>query len=124
MPMMRNAGESHVRFSVRTCATNVVEMSEPMTTANAIANGMAFFLTKDIRSSAVAVELCTMAVTPIPEAQATNLFLVPAVMNLRRDVPYARVKPSFTMRVPQRRRQTAPAMCSSVNETGMIFLRK
>jgi hypothetical protein len=123
IPIISKAGDNHVKFNVKTCATSVVEMSEPMTTASAIARGMVFFLTKDMSKSAVAVELWTMAVTPIPDAQATNLFLVPDVMKRRKDVPYARVKPSLTIRVPQRRRQTAPAICSSVYETGISFLR-
>ena len=85
-------------------------MSEPMITARAALNGIALFFTKDIRSRAVAVELWRRIVTPIPDPHAIKRLRVPFKTYFRRDVPYARVKPFFTMRVPHNKRHTAPAI--------------
>lgn len=85
--MMSKAGERNERSKVRIWAIRVVEMSAPMTTASAIVRGMRLFLTKEMSRSAVAVELCKRAVTPMPEAQAIKRFCVPRVINLRMDVP-------------------------------------
>ena len=110
MPIMSNVGDNHDISNVRIWARIVVATSEPIITASAAAKGTALFLTNEIRSNAVAVELCTKHVTPTPEPKAMKRFLVPLRTARRSDVPYARVKPSLTLRVPHRRRHTAPAI--------------
>ena len=56
-------------------------------TARAAVSGIALFFTNEISRSAVAVELCSRAVTPIPDAHARKRLDVPFKTALRRDVP-------------------------------------
>lgn len=87
MPIMSNAGDSHDRSSIKICATSVVAMSDPMMTASAAYKGIVLFLAKEIKSKAVAVELCNNAVTVMPDEQAMKRLRVPLSMNFRTDVP-------------------------------------
>ena len=97
-------------------------MSAPMMTARAALKVMPCFLTKEISSRAVAVELCRRAVVAMPETIAMKRFDVPCAIARRSEVPYARVKPSLTIRVPHKRRQTAAAIWRSVSEIGAMAM--
>lgn len=123
-PLISNNGMSHDKSKVRICATRVVLTSAPIITANPAAVPIIFFDAKEEQIIAVAVELCKIAVTPSPATNAFNLLLVLLAMTCCSDVAKARVKPFLTMRVPQRRRATAPMilMSMSVIDASMTHL--
>lgn len=110
IPIIRQAGDSHDRSKLRTCATNVVLTSAPIITAMAAASVITPFFAKEVVSRAVAVELCNKAVTAAPEAKAEKRLPVPLAIMRRKFVPKARLKPCRIIYVPQSSKQTAPAI--------------
>lgn len=93
-----------------------------MTKPRAAVRGMPCFLTKESISSVAAVELCSRNVATKPEAHAVKRFFVLREIQRRRDEPYARVKPRLTIRVPKRRRHTAPAMWRNIRDAVTVLM--
>ena len=112
-------GDSHEKSSASTCATSVVDTSAPIMIAIAAVSVRAPFFAKDVASRAVAVELCKKAVTAIPDAKAEKRLPVPLAIARRKFVPKARLNPCRTSLALQSRRQTAPAMFSSISVMAM-----
>ena len=77
--------------------------------------------TKEVTSSAVALLLCTSAVTPMPAAKAMGRLLTLWLSTLRRCEPYTRRMPVRTIWVPQISRAMAESRLSSVSMVAVSY---
>lgn len=84
-PLNKSSGASHDKSNVKTCATNVVPTSAPITTEIPAAVPIARLEAKEAHIIAVAVELWRIAVTPMPARNALTRFEVLAAMTFCSD---------------------------------------
>ncbi len=71
-PISVNSGDSQERSSVSTRAMSAVPTSAPSMTASAVGSAIRPWATKEMASKAVALLLCTNAVTPMPAPKASG----------------------------------------------------
>ncbi|MNF95748.1 hypothetical protein D3C84_785170 [compost metagenome] len=92
--------------------------------ASAGASSIRPWATKELTSSAVALLLCTRAVTPIPAAKASGRRRTLRLSRRRRLAPYTRRIPERTMCVPQMSKATAESRLSSVSMVALLAISK
>ncbi|MNE48199.1 hypothetical protein D3C80_1426480 [compost metagenome] len=114
-PRKISSGDSQLRSKVSTRAISAVPTSAPSMIASAGASAIRPWPTKEVTSSAVALLLCTRAVTPMPAANASGRLLTLWLSTWRRCEPYTRRMPVRTMWVPQISRATADSRLSRVS---------
>ena len=114
-PKKISSGDSHDRSRVSTRAISAVPTSAPSMIASAGASAIRPLATKEVASSAVALLLCTSAVTPMPAAKASGRFCTLRLRMRRRSLPYTRRMPVRTMCVPHTSKATAESRLSSVS---------
>jgi hypothetical protein len=112
-PTNSPAAQSHLMSKAKTCATSVVPTSAPSMMASAMGSVTRPRPAKDDSSRAVAVELCTMPVTPMPVAKAVMRSRDARASMARSVAPKVRVRPVRTMRTPHSRSATAPSNVKS-----------
>ena len=86
-PKKISNGESHDRSRVSTRAISAVPTSAPSMIARAGASAIRPWATKEVASRAVALLLCTRAVTPMPAANASGRFSTLRLRMRRRSAP-------------------------------------
>ncbi|MNF73513.1 hypothetical protein D3C84_555160 [compost metagenome] len=123
-PKKINSGDSQDRSRVSTRAISAVPTSAPSMMASAGASSISPWATKELTSSAVALLLCTRAVTPIPAAKASGRRRTLRLSRRRRLAPYTRRIPDRTMCVPQMSKATAESRLSSVSMVALLAISK
>ncbi|MNG99202.1 hypothetical protein D3C79_583670 [compost metagenome] len=108
-------GESHDRSRVSTRAMSAVPTSAPSMMASAGVMAIRPWPTNEVTSIAVALLLCTMAVTRIPAMNAKGRLFMFWLMMRRRFEPNTRRMPVRTMCVPQTSSVTAESRLSRVS---------
>ncbi|MCY1428594.1 hypothetical protein D9M71_444840 [compost metagenome] len=86
-PKKISSGDSHDRSRVSTRAISAVPTSAPSMIASAGASAIRPPATKEVVSRAVALLLCTSAVTPMPAAKASGVFCTLWLSTRRRLAP-------------------------------------
>ena len=114
-PRKISSGDSQDRSKVSTRAISAVPTSAPSMMASAGVSGTRPWATKEVTSSAVALLLCTRAVTAIPERKASGMRCMLRLSTRRRLAPYTRRMPVRTIWVPHTSRATADSRLSSVS---------
>ena len=99
---------SHLMSKEKICAATDEPTSAPSMTASASGSAIKPRPAKEASSKAVAVELCRMPVTPMPERNALMRVRVRVATTRRSAAPKARIMPVRTMRTPQSRSATLP----------------
>ncbi|MCY1176180.1 hypothetical protein D9M73_164420 [compost metagenome] len=123
-PTKISNGDSHDRSRVSTRAISAVPTSAPSMMASAGASSISPWATKELTSSAVALLLCTRAVTPIPAAKASGRRRTLRLSRRRRLEPYTRRMPVRTMCVPQMSRAMAERRLSKVSIVALLAILK
>ena len=108
-PSVISTGDRIARLNETSWATSDVPTSAPSMTASAIAVPTKPRAANEAVISAVAVELCSRAVTPSPQPKARKRLPRAEPMAARRSPPNARITPVRTMRRPHSSRATPPA---------------
>ncbi|CAH0310239.1 hypothetical protein SRABI106_04024 [Rahnella aquatilis] len=114
-PTKISSGESQERSKVRIRAITAVPTSAPRIITSAGASATSPCDTNDVTSSAVALLLCTRAVTPMPATNASGFFSTLLLRTRRRLAPKTRMMPVRTMCVPHTSREIADNKCKRVN---------
>ena len=86
-PTRISSGDSQERSKVSTRAISAVPTSAPSMITSAGASPTSPCATKEVTSSAVALLLCTSAVTPMPETNASGFFSTLSLNTRRRLAP-------------------------------------
>ena len=86
-PKKISSGDSHDRSKVRTRAISAVPTSAPSMIARPEDRPIRPWATKEVTSSAVALLLCTRAVTPMPAAKARGARFMLWLSQRRRSLP-------------------------------------
>ncbi|MNT07091.1 hypothetical protein D3C72_1417810 [compost metagenome] len=123
-PKKIKSGDSQDRSRVSTRAISAVPTSAPSMMASAGASSIRPWATKELTSSAVALLLCTRAVTPMPAAKASGRRRTLRLSRRRRLAPYTRRIPERTMCVPQMSKATAESRLSSVSMVALLAISK
>ncbi|MGY4524776.1 hypothetical protein ACVWZT_001590 [Pseudomonas sp. TE21394] len=114
-PRKISSGDNQDRSSVSTRAINAVPTSAPSMIARAGVMAIRPWPTNEVTSMAVALLLCTMAVTRIPATNANGRLFMFWPMMRRRLEPNTRRMPVRTMWVPQTRSVTDESRLSRVS---------
>ncbi|MNE23106.1 hypothetical protein D3C80_1163480 [compost metagenome] len=114
-PRKISSGDSHDRSKVSTLAMSAVPTSAPSMIARAGVMAIRPWPTKDVTSMAVALLLCTIAVTRIPAMNARGRLFMFWLMMRRRSDPNTRRMPVRTICVPQTNSVTAESRLSRVS---------
>ncbi|MCY1430306.1 hypothetical protein D9M71_462510 [compost metagenome] len=114
-PRKINSGDNQDRSNVSTRAMSAVPTSAPSMMASAGVSAINCWPTKDVTSIAVALLLCTTAVTTMPAMNASGRLDMLWLSTRRRLEPYTRNIPVRTMWVPQISNATAESRLSRVS---------
>ena len=114
-PRKISSGLSQLRLSVSTRAMSAVPTSAPSMIARPGASAIRPWATKEVTSKAVALLLCTSAVTPMPATNASGRRPILWLSTLRNCEPNTRRMPVRTMCVPQTNKAMADSKCSRVS---------
>lgn len=114
-PRNTSSGESHDRSRVSTRAINAVPTSAPSMIARAGVMAIRPWPTKEVTSMAVALLLCTTAVTTMPAMNARGRRFMFWLSTRRRLDPNTRRMPVRTMCVPHTSKATADSRLSRVS---------
>ena len=113
-PKRMRSGESHDRSSEKICAISAVPTSAPSMIASAAGSATRFCETNELVRSAVALDDCTIPVTPRPARSAEKRFVTLFESTRRRSAPNTRSTPVRTMCVPHTSRATLARRFRSV----------
>ena len=114
-PTQISSGDSQARSRVSTRAISAVPTSAPSMIASAGGSAIRPWATKEVTSRAVALLLCTRAVTPMPAANACGRRATLWLRMRRSCEPYTRRMPVRTMWVPHTSRAMADSRLSRVS---------
>ncbi len=114
-PSSVSSGDSQERSRVSTRAISAVPTSAPSMIASAVGSAIRPWATKEMASSAVALLLCTSAVTPMPAPKASGALPMLWPSARRRCEPYTRMIPVRTICVPQTSRAMDDSRCNRVS---------